>query len=641
MIVKSVRIKNFRSIKDETIEFDNYTCFVGPNGSGKSNVLYALNVFFGESDISGLDPRFLGEEDFHARDTNNPIEIIVKFDVLTEGAKEDFKHYVRHDQLVVSAEAHFDKTTDRAEVKQFGYRLAIKDFAPFFEAEKAKEKVEDLKKQYTKIREAYPELPSPGTKAAMIDALRSYEEDHVDVCEELPSSDEFYGVSKGKNYLEKYIQWIYVPAVKDAATEHAEGKNTALGRLLARTVRAKVNFEKPLDDILADGRQKYDELLMDSQDQLEEISNTLQGRLAHWAHEDAKLRLEWRQDAEKAVSIIPPFAQAIIGEGVFEGELTRFGHGLQRSFLLALLQELSGSDVKGGPRLILACEEPELYQHPPQARHLYNVLLNLSEENSQILIATHSPYFISGEEFEKVRLVRKIGGASVLSSTTHKEVSQVIASATGDAPIKPPGRLAKIHQALQPTLSEMFFSPKVVFTEGLEDVAYITTYLHLLDLWDEFRKLGCHMIPTHGKSEMIQPLAVTKSLEIPAFVVFDSDDDKRERNGSREKHRKDNTAILKLCDISTPDPFPSDTLWGEHVVMWPSDIAAVVKNDIGESNWATFSNEANRQYSNAGDLHKNALYIASVLKQAWKDEKRSQSLERVCRNILEFANRNE
>jgi len=46
------------------------------------------------------------------------------------------------------------------------------------------------------------------------------------------------------------------------------------------------------------------------------------------------------------------------------------GHGLQRSYLLALLQELAGSEAPNAPTLILGCEEPELYQHPPQARHL-------------------------------------------------------------------------------------------------------------------------------------------------------------------------------------------------------------------------------------------------------------------------------
>lgn len=47
----AMRIKNFRSILDETICFDDCNIFVGKNDCGKSNVLKALNLFFnGETD---------------------------------------------------------------------------------------------------------------------------------------------------------------------------------------------------------------------------------------------------------------------------------------------------------------------------------------------------------------------------------------------------------------------------------------------------------------------------------------------------------------------------------------------------------------------------------------------------------------
>jgi predicted ATP-dependent endonuclease of OLD family len=326
-----------------------------------------------------------------------------------------------------------------------------------------------------------------------------------------------------------------------------------------------------------------------------------------------------------------------LGEGSFEGELTRFGHGLQRSFLLALLQELSGCDVEGGPRLILACEEPELYQHPPQARHLYNVFLNLSECNSQILIATHSPYFVSGEGFESVRLVRKVDGASSITWATYDLVSTLIGKAKGEPPIKPIGQLAKIHQALQFTLSEMFFSSKIIFVEGIEDAAYITTYLHLMGLWDEYRRLGCHIIPTDGKSEIIQPLAIAKGLKIPTFVVLDADGDKVDRGDIKEMHRRNNLAVLMLCDIQNPNPFPTDTIWSDNLVMWPSNIGQIVEDAVGKSDWSAYQTKSDRKYGLAGGLHKNALHIAFSLHLVWDDKGRIIPLEVLCGKILEFA----
>jgi predicted ATP-dependent endonuclease of OLD family len=637
MKIQTVRIRNFRSIADQTVELQDYTCLVGPNGSGKSNVVHALNVFFAESAIPGLDTRLLSEEDFHDRDTSKPIEITITFSNLSDEAKTDLAHYVRQDRLIVSAAATFDPTTGRAEVKQYGRRLAIRNFAPFFEAEKQGKKVAELKQIYSQIQGNYAELPSPGTKEAMTEALRSFEEGHPERCEEIPSADEFYGVSRGRNLLEKHLQWVYVPAVKEASTEQAEARNTALGQLLARTVRSKVNFKDAIEAIRAGMQKQYEELLANSQNQLEEISQTLKNRLVEWAHEDATLRLKWYQDPEKAVRVDEPFAQAVLGEAGFEGELTRFGHGLQRSFLLAVLHELAGSDAAAGPTMILACEEPELYQHPPQARHLYNVLLKLSSGNSQIIVCTHSPYFVSGEGFESVRLLRKDSGHSTVYRATYAQVSKTISEVTGKPPVKPIGELAKIHQALQPELSEMFFAQRLVFVEGLEDIAYITTYLHLLGLWDEYRRFGYHIIPTDGKSEMQQPLAIAKCLLIPAFVVFDSDAHKPDSNGSREKHRLDNVAILRLCGVTSAEPFPVSHYWGERVVMWASEIGRVVECEIGEHEWAGFRDEVDTQFGHTGGLRKNALHIANSLRRAWDKGKKSASLQKLCVKIMEFG----
>ena len=52
MIIESIRIKNFRSLVDETIDLTDMNFFVGKNDSGKSNVLKALNLFFnGQTDF--------------------------------------------------------------------------------------------------------------------------------------------------------------------------------------------------------------------------------------------------------------------------------------------------------------------------------------------------------------------------------------------------------------------------------------------------------------------------------------------------------------------------------------------------------------------------------------------------------------
>jgi hypothetical protein len=123
-------------------------------------------------------------------------------------------------------------------------------------------------------------------------------------------------------------------------------------------------------------------------------------------------------------------------------------------------------------------------------------------------------------------------------------------------------------------------------------------------------------------------------------VVLDSDGDKPDKNGSKEKHRRDNCAILQLCGVKNPDPFPADTFWGDRVVMWRSDIGRTVEEEIGKEDWDKYRTEADNKYGHAGNLRKNMLHIASSLQVAWEAGKKSASLEGACKKIMEFAKNN-
>ncbi len=635
MKISAISIENFRSFESAHIEIGNYTSLLGPNGSGKSNILQAANLFFGDSDST--QSAQITEQDFYMRNTDQPIEITLTFMELSPEAKEDFKDYVRQDQLVVSAIANFNKSTGRAEIKQFGQRLGMQEFAGFFKALGDGVRVPDLRDIYTKIKENYSELPAASTKDAMVSALREYEAARPEACSLMLSEDQFYGISKARNLLEKYLQWIYVPAVKDISTEQLEGRNTALGKLLARTVRAKISFSDDINVLLGQAREGYKDLLAHSQNSLNEVSESLRARLAEWYTPDVLLRLEWSRDPDKSIKIEEPFAEIVAGEGAFEGKLSQFGHGLQRAYLLALLQELSGSDDSNGPRMILACEEPELYQHPPQARHLFNVLQKLSQLNSQIIVTTHSPYFVSGQKFEDIRLIRKEQSCSGVGCIKAEDLTEFIASTCGDRPDDPTGLLAKIHQALQPTLSEMFFTPRLILVEGLEDVAHITTYLNLLGCWDKFRELGCHIVPANGKSAMIKPLAIARRLSIPTFIIVDGDKDKCTRDDRTIMHKKENIAILRLCGCEEPEPFPEEPLWGRDFVMWATDIQQTVKKDMGNAKYDEYSQKADAAFGHIGNMEKNTLHIAALLNMAWEDNVKSSSLIALSEKLIAFG----
>lgn len=636
MKIETIRIENFRSYKDETIVLNDYTCFVGPNGVGKSTIFHALNIFFRQYKDSKTDLSKLSESDFHHKDTTNDIKITVTFKDLSEQAKKDLADYVRQNKLIVTAIAKFNPSTESAEVKQFGNRLGIENFRVFFEAVKQGKKAGELKDIYNGLKIEFTDLRNATSKADMIEALQEYEAVYSDMCSLIPSEDQFYGATRGANRLAPHLQWVFVSASKDATEESEESKTSALGQLLARTVRSKVNFDEKVNILRTEAKKQYQALLDAEQSALDDVSSSLQNRLASWAHPNLSAKVLWKQDSDKSIKVEEPFAYIRIGERGFEGDLSRFGHGLQRSYLLALLQEIALIDDVNAPNLLMGIEEPELYQHPPQAKYLAETLIELSEKGAQLLLCTHNPLFIPGDNFDKIRIVREYGDPSQtkITSISYDELSRELSS-VGEHQLKESGMVARLYPSLNPIMNEMFFCKVLLLVEGQEDIAYITSYLMLTGAIVEFRKLGCHIVPADGKNKLIKPLALAKLLKIPTKVICDADTNISNMN-EVNMHKKDNRAILNLQGHNEESEWPSGHIIKENLCCWQTNMTETIKAEFGED-WQKYRDKTSAFYNNARNLEKNPLAIAKTLDFAWEDGKKSTTLIGLIDRIISFA----
>lgn len=632
MKIKTIRLKNFRSFADETFSMDPYTCLIGANGAGKSTLLCALNIFFRES--SNTTPvDFLLEEDFHQKKTQERIEITLTFSALTDSEKEDLKDYVRNEELIVSSIAEFDETKGKAVVKQFGSRLGLPEFAPFFSAHKANASAEILSGMFAVLRAKFPGIADGRSKDAKRDALHAYEADpaNLDKLAPIESEDQFYGFA-GTSRLKAHIQWVYVPAVKDASDEQSESKDSALGRLLARTVRARVNFKEQLAGIETQAQEQYESLLAQNQAALDEVGDALSRRLSQWSHPDVGLKLSW---AAPPVAVREPTAKVVAEEQGFEGEIARFGHGFQRSYLLALLQELAAVGGDAGPTLILGVEEPELYQHPPQARYLAQTLQLLSSGSAQVVLTTHSPYFIGGANFKNVRLIRKArnSAASSAKSLTFERYAERYAGG-GQRPRPPTAIEVLLNEVLRPAINEMFFATQLVLVEGTEDVAYILTWAALSGKLDEFRAQGVHIVAVEGKQNLSAPIIIAQELDIPLFAVFDGDRS-QQLNGQQVAH---NARLLRILGAAGEELFPQNTRWGDGFVQWPENIGELVgrelEDSLGQEVLEGIMQQAMTECGHAPSLEKNTRYIQTKMQLSHAAGGESPSLDRLCTEIV-------
>lgn len=77
MKFEKIRIKNFRNFDDVNIDIANKNIFFGLNDVGKTNFLYALRYVF-DKDVRKQN---LIESDFHNKQCDKPIEIIITIDI--------------------------------------------------------------------------------------------------------------------------------------------------------------------------------------------------------------------------------------------------------------------------------------------------------------------------------------------------------------------------------------------------------------------------------------------------------------------------------------------------------------------------------------------------------------------------------
>lgn len=604
MRLKSLTLKNFRCFPDEAVEFDTYTAFVGANNAGKSALIGALDIFF-RSNPKTIP---LTIDDFFKRDEKRELEITVTFSELSEAAKAEFDHYARSDQLTFLIRARIEGAIVRASLH--GIRLANPEFAPFFEKPTAGEK----KEIYASVQEKC-DLPKWTNQTQAAEALRAYENEHIELNAPIPSDDKAFGVEGPVPRLRQFIDFVYIPAVKDAGDEAIEARNTAFSRLIDRAVRAKLKIDERLEKIRGDARAEIEGIAKEHQEILGNLANRMEVEYRKFNSSDSKLHLEWGAFDDKSLQLNLPAVRLLVSDDLIRNSISKFGHGTQRNYLMALLMVSASYDFTELQTIIIACEEPELYQHPPQARILAKALFLLASNQSQIIITTHSPFFVTAKSFENIRLVRRTPTErSRVHAWSVDENCALIAKAKKDKPIGEAAAIAAINQFLQPQMNEMFFAQHVIFVEGEEDRAIIDRYLQLTKRDPHLLAVGVQIVPVSGKGNLINAIALARSLEIPYFAVFDGD-----ANLNKSDNVEQNRTIFSVMGYAGvgSDGALAGHLFQSNFCVWKDSLQAAVCESF--PSWDTERAAVCNEFGWTVDrLRKNAMVMEATLDRAFK-----------------------
>jgi len=90
--------------------------------------------------------------------------------------------------------------------------------------------------------------------------------------------------------------------------------------------------------------------------------------------------------------------------------------------------------------------------------------------------------------------------------------------------------------------------------------------------------------------------------------------------------------------VVSADPFPTETVWQDDLVAWPTEIGDVVEAEIGAAELARIKDEVRAKRGiDLPNMEKNPLFIGYVMAQAWSEGRKAKTLEKLCEQILRFA----
>jgi predicted ATPase len=631
MLIKSVKVKHFRCVKDEILHCETLTALVGANGSGKSSFLKALDLFYESS--PKLDLR-----DFYAEDLTKPIEVAITFSDLGPEEKERFSSYLEGEELTV--ERTFALSDGKLQHKYYGSRLCI----PAFKSVRGAPNATEAKRRYQELLETgkYGGLPDWTSKDQALEALRKWEGENSGQCSRDRDDGQFFGFTGvGGGYLGRFTRLIYVPAVRDAGADAEEGRDSPVKEIVDLVVRNALATHKSIQELKEQTKTRYDEIvdpknLTGLKTLQDELNQTLSTYVA-----DARVELDWLPSDE--IQLPLPKTSVTLLEDGYPCTVSRSGHGLQRAFILTMLQHLAVADpvsssgtggvhdkaggeasaIADGQRsdLILCIEEPELYQHPNRQRHFASLLLKLAAgkiegvaRKTQVIYSTHSPIFVGLDRFDQVRVFRKVvteknrPKSTKVERTTMDQIAGQLWDICGRPGEKFTGDslLPRLQPIMTPWVNEGFFADVVVLVEGEGDLAAIDGVAKARDI--SLEALGISVIPCGGKANLDRPALIFGALGIPVYLIWDSD------QGQPDDTSKTNRVLLALAHEPGVD-YPCATQHG--FACFQVRLETTLRDEIGMEVFDDLIAELKNEFGieSTKDCLKKSVMVSELIKR--------------------------
>lgn len=532
MKIKSLSIKNWRSIRQLDLSAQDLMIIIGQNNHGKSNLLSAILFFFGE-----IKPQDL---DFSQGSTELFIE--VEFDSLDEQDLITFSKYVTKRNTI--------------KVRKIAYLGGSFEYHGWIETFKEDFLQENNARNYTKRETAeslpfYPYLPPTGkiTKQDVINAQNLYIQNNLERLElsyQLETTN-FMGLKSVAKGI--FGEVYFLPAIKNASDDFLSKDTSVFSKLLGEVIsemslnNSDWNGTKELVSELFAKFNKYidGEENKNRPQQLINFENELSSELSSW-----KANFDIQVSAPDIDAIFRANTSVWINDGT-RTDISRKGHGLQRAVTIALIQLIAKRQLQAAQNTdttnravsksrYFIFEEPELYLHPQAQRALFNTFTQLSETGSQVILCTHSSNLINIDKYKSIYIIKK----------ENEDLGSEIIQCNEDLFEGDEKQEWNLSYWINPDRGELFFAKKVILVEGQTEKVIISALADVLGVF----KYEYTIIDCGSKGNIPHYIKLLNKFKIPYVAVYDKDHQERKGDDARRTADKDTNSILSIVDRS-------------------------------------------------------------------------------------------
>lgn len=487
MKIKKISIKNFRLLKDTTVDIeDNLSLIIGKNNCGKTSFLLVLDKFIG----TGAGKKSFTFDDFNI-DLKDQLENLIKNGVVEDDgfpfigiSTKIFIEYDDSDDLSnIGNKVIMDLDPENTTVVlAFEYSLSEDGFKKLKtdytqQCEQKKDKKKNLF-SYLNDNDKHKDYFNLSRKSLQYDLKNQKEDERI-----------FTDLDKEKISIDKIISFKVIDAKRGVSNKETEKTLSSQSAKIYKKLEVDSNNDAITDEL---------------KDKLSDTDKTLNATyksLFDSVIKDVK-NFGGIKENESEIKIISSLQHKNILEEnttvmyrspASEHYLPEHHNGLGYMNLISMIFDIKillhefqkEKDENPADINLLFIEEPEVHTHPQMQyifikniKKLLDIRITSCDEkiiNLQTVISTHSSHIVSESDFEDIKYFKKEP-----AGITSKNLSTLKESYSDDT-----GYYKFLKQYLTLHKAELFFADKAIFIEGDTERVLLPAMMKKLDQKDE------------------------------------------------------------------------------------------------------------------------------------------------------------